>query len=147
MKLKYETGIATLIQFITLSILNVFNGIDSIVTTCHQHDGDCISNTLLSMAFFVLAAGFFGCVWILGYFAQERRSKRLAQLLIGAELMISAIAFFNVRHHNNVINLFTSLVDLALAAWVILLAFRLMRSGGGRVVSKQRARQRKHTIK
>ncbi len=55
--------------------------------------------------------------------------------------------FFNVRHHNNVLNLFTSLVDLALAAWVILLAFRLIRAGGGRVVTKQRARQRKHTIK
>lgn len=147
MKLKYETGIATLIQFVTLSLLNVANGLDSIVTTCHEQKNDCFTSALLSMAFYVLAAGFFGCVWILGYFAQERRSKRLAQLLIFIELMISAVAFFNVHHHNNVLNLITSLVDLALAAWVILLAFRLMRSDGGRVVTKQRARHRKHTIR
>lgn len=147
MKLKYETGIATMIQFVTLSVLNFANGVESIVTTCSQRDGDCVSNTLVSMIFFILAAGFFACIWILGYFAQERRSKRLAQLLIAAELMIMAVAYFNVRHHNNALNLFTSVVDLILAAWVILLAFRLIRAGGGRVVTKRRARQRKHTIK
>lgn len=147
MKLKYETGIATLIQFVTLSILNILNGVESIVTTCRQNDGDCVSNTLVSMIFFILVAGFFACIWALGYLAQERRSKRLAQLLIAAEALIAMVAYFNVQHHNNALNLFTSIVDIGLAIWIITLAFRLMRSKGGRVVSKQRTRQRKHTIK
>ena len=83
---------------------------------------------------------YFGFIWALGYIAQLKRSKRLAQLLIAAEAFIALIALFNVRHHNDFISLMTSLIDIALATWVILLAFRLMRSKGGRVVVRARVR-------
>jgi hypothetical protein len=153
MKLTYQTGVATLIQFIVLGLLNIANGLDSIISTCHHAGGDCVGNIFSSLIFYILAVSWFGIVWIIGYAAQERRSKRLAQLLIAAEGLISLIAYFNVKldlkYHNGLLSLFTSLVDLAMAIWIITLAFRLMRAGTGRVVTKQRARtrRRKNTTK
>jgi hypothetical protein len=114
------------------------------VTTCHKDGSDCISNTIVSIIFFMLVVAWFGAVWLLGYAAQDRRSKRLAQLLICAEAFIALIALFNAKHHTDILGLITSIIDLALAAWIILLAFRLIRAGGGRVVTKQRPRQRRH---
>lgn len=143
MKFKYETGIITLVQFILLSLLGIANGLNSIVTTCHASGRDCISNTIVSLIFFIITTAWFAFIWILGYTAQERRSRRLAQALIAAEAMIALIAFFNARHHTDWLSLSTSLIDLILAVWVITLAIRLMRSGGGRVVAKQHGRRRR----
>lgn len=147
MKLTYQTGVATLIQFITLSFLGIANGANSVVTTC-RHDGtNCVSNLIVSLIFFILTAAWFGVVWILGYTAQERRSRRLAQLLIAAEAFIALIALFNAKHHTDILSLVTSLFDLVLAIWIISLAIRLMRTGSARVVTKRRSRQRKDTPK
>jgi uncharacterized membrane protein len=142
-RLRYETAIATFIQFVFLSLLGIANALNSTVTTCHADGRDCISNLIVSIIFFILTAVWFACVWILGYAAQEKRSKRLAQLLIAIEAFIALIALFNARHHTDFLSLFTSLVDIGLAAWVIVLAFRLMRSSGGRIVAKQRPRRRR----
>ena len=142
MKLKYETAVATLIQFVTMSILNVATGTVSVVSTCHNSSSDCVSNLLVSLIFFLLIVGWFAAVWVLGYAAQERRSKNLAYALIGAELLIALVALFNAKHHTDTLSLITSLIDLALAIWVISLAIRLIRAKGGRIVSKQRARHR-----
>jgi|SRR5665213_3460880 len=142
MKLTHQTGIATLIQFITLSFLGMANGGNSVVTTC-RHDGtNCVSNLIVSLIFFILTVVWFGAVWLLGYTAQERRSRRLAQLLIAAEAFIGLIAFFNAKHHTDALGLFTSLVDLILVAWIVSLAVRLMLAGNTRIVSKQRPRNR-----
>ncbi len=146
MKLKYHTAIATFIQFITLSLLNIANGLNSIVTTCRTTETDCVSNSLVSVIFFILATGWFAFIWVLGYLAQERRSKRLAQALIAAEGLIALIAYFNARHHTDWLSLATSLIDLLLAIWIIILAFRLMRAGGGRITSRKRHRQRNHPV-
>jgi uncharacterized membrane protein len=143
MKLTYQTGVATLIQFITLSFLGIANGANSVVTTCRHDGSNCVSNLIVSLIFFILTAAWFGAVWVLGYTAQERRSRHLAWLLIGAELLIALIAFFNAKHHTDILSLATSLFDLILAIWIVTLAFRLMRAGSGRVVTKQRGRQRK----
>ena len=144
MKLTYQTGVATLIQFITLSFLGIANGANSVVTTCRHDSTNCVSNLIVSLIFFILTAAWFGMVWILGYTAQERRSRRLAQLLMCAEALIALIALFNAKHHTDALSLFTSLVDLVLAVWIISLAFRLIRTGGARVVTKRRSRQRKN---
>lgn len=138
MRFKYETAVATLIQFITLSLLGIANGLNSVVTTCHKSGSDCISNLIVSIIFFILTALWFGCVWLLGYTTQHKRSKRLAQLLICAEALIALVAFFNAHHHTDILSLLTSLIDLLLAVWIITLAYRLMRAGGGRVVTKHR---------
>lgn len=145
MKLTYETGTATLIQFIVLGLLNIINGLDSIVTTCHHEGGGCLSNVFSSVVFYILTIMWFGIVLLIGYAAQEKRSRRLAQLLIAAEAMIALIAFFNiklnVRYHNGLLSLFTSVADLLLAIWIITLAYRLMKAGGRRI-TKQRSRNR-----
>jgi len=140
-RLTYQTAVACLIQFVTMSFLTLANEGNSVVTTCHNH-GDCFSNLLSSLIFFMLTAVWFGVVWMLGYTAQEQRSRRLAQLLIVAELAIAVVAVFNAKHHTDILSLFTSLLDALLALWVISLAFRIVRAGGGRVVSRQRSRNR-----
>ena len=143
MKLTYETAIATFIQFIAMSLLNIANSANSIVTTCRTDHSNCISNLIVSLIFSILVVIWFAAIWILGYMAQENRSRRLAQLLIIFELFIAFVALFNARHHTDALSLFTSLLDIALAVWVITLAFRLMRAGGGRVVAGGRKRQRR----
>jgi len=146
MRLTYETGRGTLIQFIVLSFLNIATGLNSIITAC-RHGDECVSNVLTSIIFYILVVIWFGAIWMLGYMAQDRRSRRLAQLLIAAELFIALIAVFNAKHHTDILGLCTSIVDFALALWVVTLAFRLMRAGTGRVVKRtsdsQRPRQRR----
>lgn len=134
---KYPVHVIALVHFIAMCFLGIANGAYSIVTTCQQYS-DCLSNALVSVVYWLLIAVWFGFLWILAYTAQEKRSKRLAQLLIACEAFVAFIAFFNARHHPDVIGLITSIVDIFFALWVILLAFRLMRAKGGRVVSKQR---------
>lgn len=145
MKLKYQTAIATLIQFITLSFLGIANGVNSVVTTCRHDGGDCISNLIVSIIFFILTAAWFGGLWILGAIAQERRSRRLAFLLMGAEGLVALIAYFNAKHYTDALGLATSLADLVLALWIITLAYRLMRAEGRRITSSGRKRQRRRT--
>ena len=148
MKLTYETAIATFVQFVALSLLNIANGTNSVITTCRSDGSNCVSNLIVSLIFFLLVTGWFAAVWLLGYMAQERRSRRLAQLLIIVEACVALVALFNAKHHTDALSLATSLIDLALAIWVITLAYRLMRAGGGRVVvtrslTRQRHRQRR----
>lgn len=145
MKLKYETAVATLIQFVLLTFLNIATGLSSVVSECHKDSSNCVSNLLVSLIFFLLISVWFGFIWILGFAAQDRRSKRLARVLIGAEVFIALIALFNAKHHTSILSLTTSLIDLTLALWVITLAYRLSRADGGRIMSKPRARQRRHS--
>ena len=149
MKITYQTATATTVQFIILGLLNIINGLASIITTCTHQGGDCIGNILSSIIFYILIVGWFGIVLVLGYAAQERRSKRLAQILIAAEATIILVALFNVKlslkYHNGILGLLTSVIDVALAIWVITLAYRLMKAGGGRIVkhgTKARVRKR-----
>jgi hypothetical protein len=145
MKLTYETGTATLIQFIVLSLLNIAATLTSIVTTCHHQGANCVGNLLSSIVFYILVVVWFGTVTILGFAAQQKRSRRLAQLLIAAEGLIGLVALFNLKlglhYHNGYLSLITSAADLLLSVWIITLAFRLMKAGGGRVVVS-RARRR-----
>lgn len=143
MALKYETAIATFVQFVTLTLLNVGTGTVSVISTCHQGNGDCVSNLIVSLIFFILLSLWFCCVWILGFAAQSRRSKRLAQALIAVEVAIAVVALFNAKHHTDPLSLVTSLTDFALSIWVIILAIRLIKSGGGRIVTHQRSRRRR----
>lgn len=144
MKLRYETGVATMIQFIVIGMLNLFYALYTSVHSCLKHD-QCFSNSMLSVVFFILIAIWFGFVAALGYAAQERRSKRLSQVLIIAEGLVAMVALFNLKHYADYFGLVISIIDLGFALWVAVLAFRLMRSGGARITAKsaQRPRQRK----
>lgn len=141
MKLTYETAIATFIQFVVITLLNVGTGAVSVISSCHGANNQCVSNLIVSLIFFMLLAGWFAVIWVVGYAAQERRSKRLAQLLIGAEILVAMVALFNAKHHTDPLSLVTSVIDFSLSLWIIILAYRLIRSRGGRIVNRQRRRR------
>jgi len=152
MKLTYETGIGTFIQFVLLSFLTLGSQIGSVVTTCHKDGSNCVSNLITSLILYILVGIVFGTIWIIGYGAQSRRSRRLAQFLICIEGFIALVSLFSLKlnlHSKSVIGIVASLSILAIALWIVLLAFRLMRAGGGRVVRHSRTgrtRQRRRTL-
>ena len=142
MRLTYETGTATLVQFVVLGLLNITDALQSIITTCTHSGGDCVGNLLSSVIFYCLIVIWFGVLLALGFAAQHGRNKRLAQMLICAELAVVVVATYNIKldlsYHNGFLSLITSFVDVVLSIWVISLAFRLTRVGSGRVVKRQR---------
>ena len=144
MRLTYETGVATLVQFVAMGFLNIAGQIDSIISTCTHSGGDCIGNAITSIGFYIIVMIWFGFIMLVGYAAQTRRSKRLAQLLILIEAAVTLIALYNLKQHSGVINPLTSIVDAGLAIWIIVLSYRLMKAGGKRVVTKRRVRH--HTL-
>ena len=144
MRITYETGIATFVQFVVLSLLNIATVTNSIITTCHSHGDSCLTNSLSSVVYYLLIVVWFGVVWQVGYRAQLRRSRRLCQLLILVEGFVALIAIFNARHHNDTLGLIVSALDASFAIWVIYLATRLLRARGGRIVASERSRRRRH---
>ena len=145
MRLKYQTGIAGLVQLSVMTVLNAINLFYSDVQQCTNTSGNCISNLILQFLFFIVITGWFAFLWLLGAAAQERRSRKLALLLIFLELGVAAIALSDAKRHTFLLGLITSLTDATLALWMVLLAARLLRAGGRRVVaSSQRARQRRY---
>jgi uncharacterized membrane protein len=134
MRIHYQTGIATLVQFTAMSALGVISGINSSLGACTKQDGNCSTNVLLSVVFFLLTALFFAAVWVLGSTAQNQRSSLLARALILIELGIVLVALFNIQHRSNLLNLATSVLDIGLASWIIILAYRLSKSKGARIV-------------
>jgi len=135
--IRYQTGIATMVQFVIMALLSLANGINSMITTCRIDSSSCTINIMLSLLVFLLTAGWFGAVWVIGTMAQESRDKRLAILLMFIELFIIGVALLNARHHTDALSLITSIIDICLALWVIVLAFRLSRSGGKRIRSRR----------
>jgi len=144
--IRYQTGIAALIQFITMTVLNFVNGTVSSVQECTTANNDCLGGIILNLLFFLLITFWFAFLSVMGYAAQDRRSKRVAQILMGAEILVALVALFDAKHAPDLLGLLTSLVDAALAIWVAFLAFRLVRANGGRVVTTSTGRHRK-TVK
>jgi hypothetical protein len=143
MQLTYETGTATLIQFIVLGLLNIADALQSIISTCGNSNGDCVGNLLSSVIYYLLIVVWFGVILALGFAAQQGRSKRLARLLICAELAVIVVAAYNVKldklgFHNGILSLLTSLIDIVISIWVVTLAYHLTKASGGRVVRRQR---------
>jgi len=146
MKLTHQTSTATLIQFIALGLLNIAGTFNSIGSACRVEGAECATDIFVSVIFFLLVMAWFGFICLLGYMTEERRSRRFAQALICAELLVVLVATFNLKHRGDWLSFATSLIDLILAAWIIVLAFRVMRSGGQRITrGKPRARKRRPT--
>lgn len=139
MRWQYEVGIITFIQFVLLALLSLANALNSILSTCFHSSNQCVENMIPSIILFIMICVWFAYIWILGYTVQERRTRKLTALLIGSEFAVAMVALFSVKHHNDWLSLWTSIIDLVLAAWVIILAVRIFLAGGGRVVSPYRA--------
>lgn len=147
MRLRYETGTATLIHFIVMMLFAFVNTIMDIIDKCKDSPpSSCLQDSGISLIYVLLLAGWFGFLCVLGYAAQQNRNPKIAFTLMGAEAMVLLIALFNVQHYNGEANtpleFLNSIVDAAFAAWIILLAFRLTRARGGRITAKGRARKR-----
>lgn len=138
MLFRYEIGILTFVQFIALSFLSLANALNSIISTCFSSSGQCIENMIPSIILFILIAVWFAYIWILGYTVQERRGRKLTALLIGSEFAVAMVALFSVKHHTDWLSLVTSVIDLFLAVWVMLLAVRIFLAGDQRVVTRHR---------
>lgn len=144
MKLRYETGTATLIQFLVIMFLGFIGGIVSVVEQCRDHGvASCVQDSAVTLVYVLILAGWFGFIAMLGYAAQDQRNHRLALTLIIVEFFVLMIALFNAKHFPNILGLITSIVDAVLAAWVILLAFRLSRAKGGRITAVNKTRRRR----
>lgn len=139
LKLKYETGIATSIQFVVVTILNLIDGATSSVTQCSSGSGNCFGDIALALVYFVLISICFGVLWLVGFAAQDRRSKRIALFLIGGEGLVLLISLYNLTHHTtSLVNRVTSFADLVLSVWIAFLALRIIRAKGGRVRTRHR---------
>jgi ABC-type dipeptide/oligopeptide/nickel transport system permease subunit len=142
MRLRYETGVATLVQFIVTILLTFITSLISIISGCTGGlDAQCVSNALVSLVLIFLIIFALGFLLVLGYAAQERRSSRLAKLLIAAEFLAAFAYIYDAKQTPSALERITNLVSCLLAIWVIVLAWRLARAKGGRVV-KIRSRQR-----
>jgi len=140
---KYQVATIAVVQFIAMSLLGIANATNSIVVECKAGEGSCASNALSSLVLFLLIVGWFAFLWILAYTAQSTRNRKLAFLLMGAEGLVAMIALFNAQNHVDLLGLTTSIIDFTLAIWVIVLAFRLLRAKGGRLVVKQPRRRKR----
>ena len=135
MAIKYQTGVSTLIQFITIVALNLISTLIITIHGCFKSPGECVGDTTLNLLFLLVLAAWFAFIWVLGYAAQDRRSKNLARALILAEVTVAGAALLDLRHAPNPYSFITSLVDAGLAVWTIALAWRLIKAGQNRVVS------------
>ena len=145
MKLRYETGVAALVQFVITIGLSFLNGAASIIGGClHGFTADCVTNGLSSLILIILIVIALGFLLALGYMAQERRSTSLARLLMGFEAFAALIFLFDAKQSPGVFDRITNFIYFLLAAWVIILAWRLSRSHGGRIVH---ARARRRPVK
>jgi len=147
MKLTYETGISTLVQFVAISLLNIVTQIIAIIKDCHPTaeaaSGSCATGVFSSVGYFMLLVIWFGIIWMLGYQTQQRRSRKLAVVLIFLEFMVAVIAYHNAKHFPDPVSLITSIANVGFAIWTIVLAIRLIRARGGRIVASERSRARK----
>jgi hypothetical protein len=145
LKLRYETGVVALVQFLVMVLLNFVGAIVSAIGTCYDAGDtyECVSGVGIELVYVVLLAAWFGFVAVLAYGAQDRRDHKLAFLLMGAEGIILMISLFNAKHYPNILGLITSLIDAAFAVLVIWLALRLLRAKGGRITgAATRSRRR-----
>jgi hypothetical protein len=147
-KLRYQTGVVALVQFLAGSTVGFGANLISSISSCTNHGTDCVSNTVTSLILIILTAGWYAFLAVLGYAAQDRRSRRLANVLLLAEGATILVALFDSLHFNNIFGLITSLLDTILAALVIFATLGLRRAAKGHVPisGNNRERQRRHTL-
>ena len=138
LSLSYQTASISLFQFLTVLLLGIPDTIINIVSTCHSDSSNCVSNMVVSLIFYLLTAGWFAIIMVLGHLAQIKRSRQFAVLLMGFEAITFVVAgYIDFPHDSNVLSKLTSALDAFLSLVVIYLAIRLFLSGGRRIVRKQ----------
>jgi hypothetical protein len=135
MRVRYQTSVATMVQFIVGAILTFLNSAISIISGCVGNSGtDCVSNTFVSLLLVILIVGAYGLLLTIGYIAQEKRSSSLALLLIAAQTFAALIFLFDARQTPMLIDKATNGLSFVIAIWVAYVAFNLYRAKGARIV-------------
>ena len=140
--LRYETGITTFTQLVVIVPLAFINGLITIATSCFGDGSSCLVNTIFSMFFVLVLAGWYGFVSMLGYATQQKRSRTLAKVLIVFEGITALVALFVIQNPAHFFDVIIGFIALGLAVWTSFLAFRLHQSKGGRIVASSSKRRR-----
>ncbi|HET8992093.1 MAG TPA: hypothetical protein VFN31_03620 [Candidatus Saccharimonadales bacterium] len=142
MHLTHETSKATIFQLMIIGLMNIVSTISSIVSNCTQSKGQCAINMLTSTILYIGIIISLIVLAFLGYQAQTKRTKKRTRLLIVGELIVFFISAVNIKlgidAHAGAFSLFTNFFALILSVWVMTLAYRLLKAGGGRVVNRRR---------
>lgn len=135
MKLRYETSITTFAQLAVVSLFVIVSGVIATIKEC-EDASSCVASSFVWMVILLLVAAWFTGLTALGYLAQTKRSARLAKVLIVAELGVAAICFKLATNPSSILGAFGSIIIGALAIWTIVLAYRLTKAKGGRIVAQ-----------
>ena len=142
MRIRYETGIATLVQFAAIAGLSFINGLASIISGCRGGaTADCVTNAFVSLVLIIMLLVGLGILLALGYAAQARRSVRLAYTLMAAEAFAAAVFLFDAKQTPSLVERLTNFLSFLVSAWVIFVAWRLSRAKGGRIVANRGRRR------
>lgn len=140
MKLRYNTGQATIVQFIVVMLFGfITNAISLIQAAGREESGSFATNLLLSVVILIFQAVWLGFVCVVGFAAQDKRNRSVALLLIALEAASFTVALFNLSHPGNPVAFIASLTHMIIAAYVAWLAFEIYRARGKRIVSRARA--------
>ena len=100
-----------MIQFVVGILLSFVTGGMSIIGGCRgANSGDCVSNAFVSLILIILVAVCYAILLGVGYIAQERRSPRLAMVLMGLEAVAVLVFALDAKHAPDPITLLTNIV-------------------------------------
>jgi uncharacterized membrane protein len=147
MSIQYQTSTATFVQLAVMTLLVILGGVTDVAKNC-ENAGECLTNSFLWIVIAFMLACWYAMLFAIGYFAQEKRSYKLARVLILGELFTAFVALMFLRTPSSLLGAVTSGAALLLAVWTIILAYRLHKARGSRITkaskktSSQRPRRR-----
>src|SRR5579862_1686611 len=142
MTLTHQTSVATFIQFVIVSLFTIVTQLVTTVNGCRKESvSNCLGDLTVAIIFYIFVAVVFGAVWLIGYMAQDKRSKRWTQLLLCVEGFFALLALFSIKLNTSsrsFLGSIASFVMLLLSVWIISLALRLLKAGNQRVTRRRR---------
>jgi len=139
---RSQTGTATFIQLAVVTFFVVIAGVTDLFKNC-EVGTECVANSFLWIVIVFMVALWFFILSGLGYAVQMKRSRRLAKLLIAAELFTAFMAFMIFTHPSGPLAFIGGLITCLIALATALMAFRVHQAKGGRVVNTPTGRQRR----
>ena len=140
--LRSQTGTATFVQLAVVTFFVVLAGIGDMIKVCDSAT-TCVANSFIWIIIIFMVALWFFILSGLGYAVQMKRSRRLAKLLIAAELFTAFLAVMVFSHPSGPLSLIGGLATFAIAIATAIMAFRVHQAKGGRVVNTTGGRQRR----
>ncbi len=132
--MRYHTATATFIQLAVMTLITTIGGVLDVAKNC-ENSSECVTNSFLWIIIVFMLAGWYSALFAIGYFTQEKRSYKLARLLILGELFTAFVAFMLARNPSSTYSRIGSLIALFFAAWVTILAYRIYKARGRRITT------------